>query len=471
VGRIQQAFSYQVYHLIITSNPDTLKNIINKAISAASVTVLLYSCKPHVDVPAADKGSLDLSKYVAVGNSLTAGYADHALYYKGQEVAYPNIIAGQFKLAGGGAFHTPMVSANSVGLGADLNARLVLAPVADCKGAVSLSAVPVSAEGDIMVFMNSVAALGPFQNMGIPGVKSTSLIYPGYGNPANGAGNYNPYYTRMSADPENASVLSEATAQRPTFFSLSIGNDDVLAYAISGGASDIITPASGPAGAGFDGSVEYIVASLAADGAKGVIANIPHISLLPYFTTIPYNGLALDQANAAALTNAYSQMGISFHEGNNAFIIQDANAPAGMRQAQQGEYILLTTPQDSLKCAGWGSMKAIPHQYVLTADEVSQITDAVNAYNATLKSTAEANGLAFVDLNAFLATVKSGIIYNGVAINTAFVSGGTFSLDGLHFTPLGNALVANQFIKAINAKYGSTIPQVNAASYKGVSFP
>jgi len=51
------------------------------------------------------------------------------------------------------------------------------------------------------------------------------------------------------------------------------------------------------------------------------------------------------------------------------------------------------------------------------------------------------------------------------------VAGGAFSLDGVHLTPLGNALLANSFIKAINSKYGSTIPQVDATRYKGVAFP
>jgi lysophospholipase L1-like esterase len=229
-----------------------------------------------------------------------------------------------------------------------------------------------------------------------------------------------------------------------------------------------VTPASGAPGAGFDGSIDVIVNTLTANGAKGVVANIPHLSLLPYFTTIPYNGLALDQATAAALTANYAQAGLTFQEGYNRFVIEDAGR---IRQVQQGEYVLLTTPMDSIKCKGWGSLVPIPHQYVLTADEVEQVTDAISNYNNKLKSVADEKGLAFVDVNAFLTKVKSGIVFNGVAVNTSYVTGGSFSLDGLHFTPLGNALMANEVIKAINSKFGSTIPQVNTGNYKGVSFP
>jgi hypothetical protein len=108
---------------------------------------------------------------------------------------------------------------------------------------------------------------------------------------------------------------------------------------------------------------------------------------------------------------------------------------------------------------------------VLTQNEISLVSNAITAYNATLKSIAMSNKLAFVDVNAFMSSVKTGIVFNGMGINSMFVSGGAFSLDGINLTPIGNALLANEFIKAINANYGSTIPQVNAGRFKGVSFP
>jgi hypothetical protein len=62
-------------------------------------------------------------------------------------------------------------------------------------------------------------------------------------------------------------------------------------------------------------------------------------------------------------------------------------------------------------------------------------------------------------------------MYNGVKLSLTFVSGGTVSLDGLNFTPRGNAVLANEFIKSINKKYQSTIPLLNATSYRGTRFP
>jgi lysophospholipase L1-like esterase len=443
----------------------------NKALSAASVALLLFSCKPDVDVPAPVKGSVDASKYIAIGSSMSAGYADNALYQQAQLTAYPNLVAQQLKMIGGGEFKQPLVDAASVGVGAMQNARYVLMPDADCAGVTSLAPMPAAPMGDLGIFMSSVAAQGPFNNISVPGMKSITTVYPGYGDFNNGPGNYNPFFTRMASNMETSSILSDAAMQAPTFFSLAIGQDDVMAYALTGGTQDAVTPASGPAGFGFDGSMDAIVNTLTAGNAKGVIMNIPELSHLPFFTTVPYNGLMLDAANAAGLSAAYAPLGISFQAGANGFMIEDANAPGGMRKANQGEMILLTVPQDSLKCAGWGSMKPIPNQFVLTSTELDQINTAIAAYNNTLSAIATAKGLAFVDVNGFMSNAKSGIMYNGVAMNAQFVTGGIFSLDGINLTPRGNALLANEIIRKINAKYGSTIPQLDATRYKGIVFP
>ncbi len=57
-------------------------------------------------------GSADFSNYVAVGNSLTAGYSDAALFMDGQDASFPNMLAGNFALAGGGNFTIPYMADN-----------------------------------------------------------------------------------------------------------------------------------------------------------------------------------------------------------------------------------------------------------------------------------------------------------------------------------------------------------------------
>jgi len=98
--------------------------------------------------------------------------------------------------------------------------------------------------------------------------------------------------------------------------------------------------------------------------------------------------------------------------------------------------------------------------------------DYVNAYNTTIKSVAASKGLAVFDAFTFLNDIKQhGLLINGVSLNSNYISGGIFSLDGVHLTPRGYAIVANQFISAINKQYNSNIPAADITAYGGVKFP
>ena len=76
-----------------------------------------------------------------------------------------------------------------------------------------------------------------------------------------------------------------------------------------------------------------------------------------------------------------------------------------------------------------------------------------------------------IDVFEFSKKLKSGFVYNGVTMSSKFVSGGAYSLDGIHLNEKGNALLANEFIKSINQKYKSRIPMVNVNAYNATFFP
>lgn len=446
-----------------------MKKIFTRTLYIAVAISITVACKPKLDaVPSVDKGNLNLTTYVAIGNSITAGYADNALYRTGQENSYAKLLADQFKLAGGGEFRIPYVDPNSPGVGSPptLSARLALTTVTDACQGTYLAPRPVAPSGDLAIFSSVYTAQGPFNSFGVPGAKSFHVPFAGYGNSANGIGNYNPFFTRMAADEATSSMLSDALTRNPTFFSLFIGNNDVLLYALSGGAQDAITPAGT-----FNASIDAIVNALTVTCPQGVVANVPDITSLPYFTTIPYNGLVIDATTAANLNALHAGSDAYFEAGANGFLIADASATGGKRNAVDGEFILLSTPQNDIKCNGLGSATPIPTQYVLTLTEAGAINTATLNYNTKLKSAAEAKNLAFVDANAFLKSAIKGLTFDGINVSTTFVSGGAFSLDGVHLTPLGNALLANEFIRSINDKYGSTLPELNVSKYHGVVFP
>ena len=194
-------------------------------------------------------------------------------------------------------------------------------------------------------------------------------------------------------------------------------------------------------------------------GASGALINIPDITTVPFFTAIPSNGLFLTRQTQADSLNGYWRAqfpNISFHIGNNQFIVQD-NA-GQVRQSVPGELILLTTPLNNLTCLGWGSYTAIPEQYVLTTDELQFIRTATARFNDFIYKESVRYNLAYVDMYTYLGTIAKGITYNGINYTADYVSGGAFSLDGVHLTPRGYALVANEIIRTINTKYHSTIP-------------
>jgi len=169
--------------------------------------------------------------------------------------------------------------------------------------------------------------------------------------------------------------------------------------------------------------------------------------------------------------------------------------PLGFRQMYPEELLLLTIDQAALT-QGYGSVVLSPEvlqvlgllqqggtpsaeQAQLVLDAVSGIEDgdaldkteleAISAarasYNATIQGIAEANSLAFVDAEGLLQQVSQGLSFPGGVVTSEFVTGGGFSLDGVHLTPRGYALVANETIRAINTTYGSDLPEVNIGNF------
>ncbi|MEI7490497.1 MAG: hypothetical protein WCK92_03800 [Bacteroidota bacterium] len=430
---------------------------------------LFTSCERKISEYAADKGSANFTSYISVGNSLVAGYADGALYHDGQLYSCPNLIAGQLAYAGGGAFVQPMVTSNyGVAVYPGVQPKFVLGYTADCQGVVGLG--PVRSEGAMDPFANVGYAVN---NFGIPGAKSFHLIVPGYAG-------MNPYYARFATSLAGA-VVQEFGGVHPTFFTMQLGDNDVLAYALAGGSYDSITNPQM-----FYFAMKTVLGALLSTGATGVMANIPDITSIPFFTTIPYNGLVLTRQSLADSVNyAMSLYQLPFHYvvGQNAFLVKDPTSPHPyfkVRQMVPGEYVLMTVPQDSLKCMGMGIINVITHapypipdQYVLTTTEVAKIKFSTDVFNAMLDTMASNRHIGLVDMNSKLKLLHSqaGIVWDGIHLNANFVTGGAFSLDGIHLTPRGNALSANFFIEAINQRFGSKIPYVDITKYKGVVFP
>jgi lysophospholipase L1-like esterase len=439
---------------------------------------LLSACKQKINEFNADKGSADFTRYVAIGNSLTAGYADGALYKSGQLYSIPNLIAGQLQTVGNKSFVQPIVP-SEYGVGyPGATPKFILGYVTDCTNTISLSP-----ELDFSGAMAPLQPVGyPVDNFGIPGAKSFHLLAPGYGNMAGLlTGTANPYYVRFASSISSTTltVLQDILARNPSFFTMWLGDNDALAYALAGGVKESLTPA--PV---FQSVMDTILHYVTLNGSKGVIATIPNVTTIPFFTTVPYNGLYLSRQSLCDSINggmmAY-QLPYRYHVGYNPFLMEDstvANPMFKVRQMRPGELVLMTVPQDSMKCGGMGIISShrhipfgIPNQFVLDSIEIAAIQAAIVQYNTIIRNLATKYNLGLADMNARMLDLQKGVKWDGISLNATFVTGGAFSLDGIHMNPRGCALAANYFIEAINAKYGSTVPLVDITKYHGIIFP
>ena len=481
---------------------------IKKYIPYVLGVALLVSCEqdaiegpaPAEPMPALSAGSLDFSNYVSLGNSLTAGFTDNALFQASQQMSIPNLLAQKFALAGGGSFSQPMMNDNNGGL--LLAGNMIAGPRLFFNGAGPASLLTANPAALPTTDIAANNPTGPFNNMGVPGAKSYHLLAPGYGNISNVAlGLANPYFVRMASTP-NTSVLADAMAQAPSFFSLWIGNNDALGYALTGGdGTNPLTPISGAPGVGFDGTYGALVANLTAGGAKGVVMNIPNLSSLPYFTAVPYNSVPLDAATTAAVNAGYAAYNgglqaafqalqgtglltaeevakrtISFTAGaGNAVVIVDESltdlgainpafaALPKYRQATAEDLLVLpaatfigTLADPSNPLTVNGVVVPLADKWVLTPEEQAEIKTAIDGYNAIIKSVATAAGLAHLDANAYMQQLATtGITDGSFTVTANLVTGGVFSLDGVHPNPRGYALLSNLIMKTLDSTYGT----------------
>ena len=438
---------------------------------------VIAACKPAIDEFSPQKGQADFTSYLAVGNSLTAGYADGSLYKSGQDASYANILSKQFASVGGGSFKQPdMVDDFGFGFDGILPApKFVLGPSQDCMGEVSLAPVRAPVDVDMNNF-TSVAAGGPYNNIGVPGAKTYHLLFDQYAA-------LNPYYARFAPD-QNTPVIHLTAAFDATFFTLWIGNNDLLGWASEGGASDSLTD---PMQFGY--FMDLIIKACiqnqpgAYEAAKGAVANIPDITGIPFFTfmnsRVPYNGLVLSADTAALLTQLYAMNGhpeITFQEGPNAWVVEKSNGSFG-RMTEEDMFIM-TLPTDSMICFGMGVANMftfapypIPHRYILDKTEKWQVQQHVMAYNAIIYDLCTMYGLAHVDMYQLMNETAYGVTYDGILFTNDFIQGNLFSLDGIHGTPTGNAVLANHFIEAINKTYNAAVPLAIVSDYGAVVYP
>ena len=412
------------------------------------ILLLLIAGSCTYDFPKPDQptsGSVDFSKYIAVGSSITAGYMDGSIYTRGQNSSYPAILAEQLKLVGGGDFIQPDI--NSVNgyyatnpLDGSILGRLILVT-----NPTTGATIPTpTLDGDAIELYTGASV----NNFGVPGIKVTEVGFTGYGL-------LNPYFGRFASAPSTASVLGDAVNAAGTFFTFWLGNNDVLSYAISGASGidgginrrDITDLAT------FTVAYNASLSAMLSGGAKGMVANIPNLTTIPYFELVAYNSIPLDEATATALNSIAAFGGynsaldllaigipgfsitqeeadkrkVFYTAGNNPILIHDKDlvdlsAVLGSlnpilafygqtRQITSSELVTLSAatvlgtshPLDPGNgTIIWGVSFPIGDEYILTTNEITLIEQRIIDFNSVIATAVNNNSenVGLLDINA-----------------------------------------------------------------------
>lgn len=374
-------------------------------------------------VPAAAQ---DFSRYVALGDSLTAAFASGGLMQQVQQYSYPALLDHQF--GNTDSFEQPTVS--SPGL-PPLLTLVNLAPTI-------VPRAPMSAAGN----PTNLTLPRPYDNLAVPGFRVRDILQ----TPNTGLAQL---ILRPSAF-GGASALQQALLLQPTFVTLWIGNNDVLGAATSGIVIDgvTITPV-----AQFEADYRAIVSTIRGTGADMALVNIPDVTSLPYITTIP-----------PVVVNPATRQPVIV---NGAPVpILGPNGPLSLN-----DYVLLPASAAlaqgiGIPAALGGTGQPLPNDLVLSAGEAGVIQDRIASYNNVIRAVADENGTALLDINSiFRQVADEGIEVGGVTYTEEFLTGGVFSYDGVHPTPFGYAYAGNELILAINERFGTSVPQINLGPF------
>jgi lysophospholipase L1-like esterase len=363
-------------------------------------------------------GIVDFSKTVFVGDSLTAGFQNGSLLDTQQPNGWAPLVATQAKFK----ITLPLIAPP----GAPAVLKLV-----------SLGPPPVVQQ----VSGTTTGRDNPTEqptDLAVPGHTLHDLIYYG---PTLGTSPEDLITDLVLAFPlgNTNPQASEAVALQPTALFVWVGNNDALV------ADDTGMPSTMTDLASFTTDFTALMQGLHANtNAMLVVGNIPDITAIPYLT--PAATVLAEASTQSGLTTDQLSviLGITAGDFVNATGMQEVQTDLQKLAASQP-----TTPLDD---AG-----------VLTAAEVTQVQAQIAAYNNVISTQAAAVNGIVVDLNDLFASLQAGVTYNGYTATPAYL-GGLFSLDGVHPTNTGYALVANKFIDTLNSVLGLSIPDVDVAA-------
>ena len=391
-------------------------------VAALGAVVALAACSDNKQLlgPSTPVGGDIFKSYVAIGNSITAGYQSGGIMDSTQRQSYARLLAVQMgtryhyaSLFGRGC--TPPIVNGLTG------ALYANAPAGTCD---------LRTPGSVTDILNNVAVPGarvldPTSSSTVASNALTTFILGG------------------------KTQIQRALDANPTFVTIWIGNNDVLQPALSGLFQPIVSTQAQFQTA-YDAMIQQLQGS--EPNLKGVLIAVAMVQNLP---SVSAGGLIFASPQAQAAINAATGKTVAIDASCNGSTSL-VNVPSIILAIRSGAH------PSVIACAKGIYPAPVGDVYVLDPAEQVTLTNAINAYNNYIKAKAAAIGFAYYDPNVlFAASRASGAIpaFPNFASTTA-TYGLLISLDAVHPTGAAHKLIANELIGVINGKYGTSIQPV-----------
>lgn len=372
--------------------------------------------------------------YVAVGNSLTAGFQSGGLRKDWQEASYPSLLA---KAMGVEDWQIPAI--DSPGIGRQKIGGKTATPLS-VDGAGNVTASVLTVESGSLLSNRSLTR--PYNDLGVPGATTKDFMHA-YDSASSQAGN-NGYFNIVLRGGvlNNTPMMRQAILLRPTVMTMWVGNNDILGGITEGTVIEgvTVTPI-----AYYSSLMDSALDTLTRETAARIfLANIPSITTIPFVTTIP--PVVINPATSTpVLDTAGKPIPLLTKEANVKYVLLPALA---VMKAGTGIPTALGGKGDSLAA-----------NLTLTADEAATAEKLTVGYNAYLKAKAEANPtrLTLVDVNGLLVKLTKGEIA-GLTAKFPLLdpTNSAFSLDGIHPNSKGYKELAKLFAEVINTTLGKS---------------
>jgi hypothetical protein len=393
--------------------------------------LLVATCLVALLAAAPATAQVNLTNYVALGDSFTAGFVSGSLMNWYQERSFPAVLAEQ---AGSPVFEQPYVSQPGI---APILELVTLVPQPTIAPVSLIPGQPTNAEYPY-----------PYNNLGIPGADLFDMIFQ-TGDITNLLqGDFDNVMFDIVLRNGINTALEQAIGLQPTFMTVWIGNFDVLGAVLTGTPIDGVTMTPVDI---FAGLYSNAIGALATNTpADIVLINLPYPTQFPFATTLdPYVDIpGLGRWYLVADTGVLTDGDLVTLAAGDLIANEGYGLPGG---PPLPDNLNLLTGEPGV---------------VLRAAEIETINNQVDAYNAAIAQAAAGFFCSVFDANALFAGIATGQNlpdYGGVTLNADFLLGGIFSYDGIHPQRIGNAWVADNLIQFINTEYGNDIPRVNMA--------